>query len=504
LTGERPFEGGMSAIMHKALNTEPPAPSQLSVTAPPAFDAVVRRAMAKRPEDRFATATAFIEAVRNAVANPAEAVSEDEATMVAAPPLGGAAAAAPSIAVAARQPASLLRSPVAMMAVAGVVLLAALGGGSWWLLSRSSAPVQTTAIPTPVVAATATPPPTPTPAPAPPSTAPPAAIAPTPLATDTAANNQAPLAPAASAAPAATSPPIAAVPILPPQPQVAPPVATPTAPIVAAPPAPTSAAAPPAPITAAPPAPQPSPPVVQADQQQLAMAGLESLRRQIAQWAGSQSCALLGGNVGNGGSVNLSGLAGVGAVDSLRHGVANFAPPGQIDWRVNAVDPVFCPTLTALRPLVPAFGSAGGPRLGLQMADGKTHLHDGDPVRVQLVMPDFPARLRVDYIAHDGSVQHLYPQLADPKIGISADPPRVYTPGEPINLGHPSWTISEPYGTDMIMAIASSESLFDRPRPGNAETLSVYLRDLQAAIDRARQRGVRLAGAATTLEALPK
>jgi eukaryotic-like serine/threonine-protein kinase len=503
LTGERPFEGGMSAIMHKALNTEPPAPSQLSVTAPPAFDAVVRRAMAKRPEDRFTTATAFIEAVRNAVANPAEAVSEDEATMVAAPPLGGAAAAAPSIAVAARQPASLLRSPVAMMAVAGVVLLAALGGGSWWLLSRSSAPVQTTAIPTPVVAATATPPPTPTPAPAPPSTAPPAAIAPTPLATDTAANNQAPLAPAASAAPAATSPPVAAVPILPPQPQVAPPVATPTAPIVAAPPAPI-AAAPSAPITAAPPVPQPSPPVVQADQQQLAMAGLESLRRQIAQWAGSQSCTLLGGNVGNGGSVNLSGLASVGAVDSLRQGVANFAPPGQIDWRVNAVDPVFCPTLTALRPLVPTFGSTGGPRLGLQMADGKTRLHDGDPVRVQLVMPDFPARLRVDYIAHDGSVQHLYPQLADPKIGISADPPRVYTPGEPINLGHPSWTISEPYGTDMIMAIASSEPLFDRPRPGNAETLSVYLRDLQAAIDRARQRGVRLAGAATTLEALPK
>ena len=56
LTGERPFEGGMSAIMHKALNTEPPAPSQLSVTAPPSFDPVVRRAMAKRPQDRFPSA----------------------------------------------------------------------------------------------------------------------------------------------------------------------------------------------------------------------------------------------------------------------------------------------------------------------------------------------------------------------------------------------------------------------------------------------------------------
>ena len=77
LTGERPFEGGMSAIMHKALNTEPPAPSQLSVTAPPSFDAVVRRAMAKRPEDRFASASAFAEAMRGALAHPAESAVSD-------------------------------------------------------------------------------------------------------------------------------------------------------------------------------------------------------------------------------------------------------------------------------------------------------------------------------------------------------------------------------------------------------------------------------------------
>ncbi len=34
LTGERPFEGSMATIMHKALNTQPPKPSELSVTAP--------------------------------------------------------------------------------------------------------------------------------------------------------------------------------------------------------------------------------------------------------------------------------------------------------------------------------------------------------------------------------------------------------------------------------------------------------------------------------------
>ncbi len=43
LTGERPFEGGMSAIMHKVLNVDPPRPSELSVTAPELIDAVVNR-----------------------------------------------------------------------------------------------------------------------------------------------------------------------------------------------------------------------------------------------------------------------------------------------------------------------------------------------------------------------------------------------------------------------------------------------------------------------------
>jgi hypothetical protein len=56
----------------------------------------------------------------------------------------------------------------------------------------------------------------------------------------------------------------------------------------------------------------------------------------------------------------------------------------------------------------------------------------------------------------------------------------------------------------MIIAVASSDPLFERPRPSNAELADDYLRDLQAATDALRQRGARLAGAAVTLEALPK
>jgi serine/threonine-protein kinase len=459
LTGERPFEGGMSAIMHKALNTEPPAPSLLSVTAPPSFDAVVRRAMAKRPEDRFASATAFIEAVRAAVVNPAGPVSEDEATMVAAPAPSRAAAVPPPRTVASSPSAA--RSPVPMIAAGTVVLLLAVGGGGWWFLLRSPAPVQTAAVATPVIGTT---------------TAPPAA--PPPVA-DVAPNTPAAASPPSPPAPVAdVSQPSAPTPIASPPPQVSPPV-TPT--------------------------PEPPPaPVAQPGNQQLAMAGVAGLRSQIAQWASGRSCALLGGDVRDGGAVALSGLAGNRVVDELRQSLATFVSPSQIDWRVNGVDQVFCPALDALHPVVPTFGATNGPRLGLQMADSKTRLHDGEQVRVRLAMPDFAGHLRVDYVAHDGSVQHLYPQLADPANRITADPSRTFTQGERVSLGHPSWTISEPYGTDMIIAVASSEPLFDHPRPGNAEKVDVYLRDLQTAIDNARQRGVRLAGAAVTLDALPK
>jgi len=87
LTGEKPFEGGLTALMHKVLNTEPLPPSALSVTLPHAFDAVVARAMAKRPADRFATATEFSRALRDAFENTKPVpcrnkAYDDDATMM--------------------------------------------------------------------------------------------------------------------------------------------------------------------------------------------------------------------------------------------------------------------------------------------------------------------------------------------------------------------------------------------------------------------------------------
>lgn len=68
LTGEKPFMGQLTTIMHKVLKEDPIAPSELNVQVPPVFDAVVRKAMAKRPDDRFQSAEEFAEALRQALA----------------------------------------------------------------------------------------------------------------------------------------------------------------------------------------------------------------------------------------------------------------------------------------------------------------------------------------------------------------------------------------------------------------------------------------------------
>lgn len=66
LTGERPFVGSVIAIMHQAVNREATPPSQLNPDVSPQLDALVKKAMAKRPEDRFQSAAKFLKALKAA------------------------------------------------------------------------------------------------------------------------------------------------------------------------------------------------------------------------------------------------------------------------------------------------------------------------------------------------------------------------------------------------------------------------------------------------------
>jgi hypothetical protein len=92
---------------------------------------------------------------------------------------------------------------------------------------------------------------------------------------------------------------------------------------------------------------------------------------------------------------------------------------------------------------------------------------------------------------------------------MAPDQPHVFSPGETLALRDtgpekPFWTVGEPFGTDLIIAIASEDPLFDRPRPANVEKATVYLRDLKKALESARSRGARLAATAIPVETRAK
>jgi len=64
LTGDRPFSGSPTTIMQKVLRQDPIEPTVLNPTLAPDWDTVIKRALAKKPEQRFQTARQFADAIR--------------------------------------------------------------------------------------------------------------------------------------------------------------------------------------------------------------------------------------------------------------------------------------------------------------------------------------------------------------------------------------------------------------------------------------------------------
>jgi tRNA A-37 threonylcarbamoyl transferase component Bud32 len=149
LTGEKPFTGALTTIMHKVLKEDPTWPSVLNFNVSSQLDAVVRKALAKRPADRYQDAGQFRSALDAALTAPAgmdatiaNATLADDATVVAAvdatlasprPQTAAPSAPAPAQtssptpqpAPVAQAPAPRSMVPLAMSAAAVVVVAAA-------------------------------------------------------------------------------------------------------------------------------------------------------------------------------------------------------------------------------------------------------------------------------------------------------------------------------------------------------------------------------------------
>ena len=137
LTGRVPFEGESPVtIALRHVSETPPAPSQLHPAVSPALDAVVLRALAKDPRDRFADADEFIAALTAAVTSPQDVTQVTRA--------------APAIARApAREPVGSYVEPEHQEErarswpwwLAAALVLAALGLGAYLLLGANRTPV---------------------------------------------------------------------------------------------------------------------------------------------------------------------------------------------------------------------------------------------------------------------------------------------------------------------------------------------------------------------------
>jgi hypothetical protein len=155
--------------------------------------------------------------------------------------------------------------------------------------------------------------------------------------------------------------------------------------------------------------------------------------------------------------------------------------------------------LNALRPYHYLFSNPGL-RLQLALAGNRQVLHDGDLITIREAMPIFDGYLQTDYFSGDGSVFHLYPTPQDPlKIQPGGT---IKTLGDP-KSGGASWGVSAPFGTDLVVSIASATPLFATPRP-QSESASDYLAALRSALQQEAGAGGALAVTAVPVVTEPK
>ena len=175
-------------------------------------------------------------------------------------------------------------------------------------------------------------------------------------------------------------------------------------------------------------------------------------------------------------------LSGYVPSEAVRKEIANKLNDIPLVSRVRADSVVVlprphCNLLGQLRQTGAKSSSASAGELAKLAKKDIPRFEDGDLLRLEMTAPDYPAYLYVDYYDSHGGVTHLLPGPGAPALRFS--------PGQKFVLGRVGLdvTVSEPFGMDVIVTVASPRPLFSAPRR-EWERADVYLADLRAAIQR--------------------
>ncbi len=176
---------------------------------------------------------------------------------------------------------------------------------------------------------------------------------------------------------------------------------------------------------------------------------------------------------------------------ALRRGVGGSIP---VDDAMRLLPRPLCGVLSAIDAvgLAQSTDQATNPRV--VGADSHARVYSyrgGDALRLDLIAPDYPAFLYVDYFDAGGNVLHLQPN--------ETVPARRITPATVLRIGTPAdgapaldLTVGPPYGQEIVAAFAASRPLYAKPRP-MIEPAAPYLDFLlrQVAAARAADPGFR-------------
>ena len=155
-----------------------------------------------------------------------------------------------------------------------------------------------------------------------------------------------------------------------------------------------------------------------------------------------------------------------------------LALPGAKKFSAN-LKPVVdtkCPIVELYAPYWTGRSGAGPDSLTIQSKGKANELIEGEPLVVEIKTPAYESYVNVDYYSLDGGVVHMIP---GPRARDNQAPPNYAATIGDLN----EWTVSEPFGEEMVAVLMTPEPLFDQVRD-EYETKNEYLAAVQEQLER--------------------
>jgi serine/threonine protein kinase len=166
-------------------------------------------------------------------------------------------------------------------------------------------------------------------------------------------------------------------------------------------------------------------------------------------------------------ALNVSGYLGrrYGA-QKLRNTLSEIPGVTSPGVQVQEVDDDKCDVLKLIAPYLTTRQPAS-----IHTRNHTTQLIEGQPLVVEITTPPYDSWVNIDYYQLDGSVVHMLPNARSKD--NQAPPNYAATIG---SAG--DWIVSKPFGSEMIVLLATPAALFDTIRP-DSESRADYLRAVE-------------------------